>query len=61
MSRGILPEMLPDQDFDGFEMPFGEVLEATLTIEQGFFRGGEGRDRVQQMTVVVHQLEFDGA
>lgn len=53
--------MLTDQGFDGFEMPFGEVLEATLTIEQGFFRSGERCDRFQQMSVIVHQLEFDGA
>lgn len=53
--------MLPDQGFDGFEMPFGEILEAPFAIEQGFLRGGEGLDRFHQVAVIVHQFQFDRA
>ena len=42
-------------------MPVGEVFESTFTIEERHVCCGEGFDHGYEMTVVVHELQFNGS
>lgn len=54
-------EMLPDKTGHRGKMALRKIFEAAFALGEGVVGGLEGFDYRQQMAVVIHQLEFDGA
>ena len=54
-------EMLPDKSGHRGKMALRQIFEAASAVYEGVVGGFEGFDHGQEMTVVIHQLEFNGA
>ena len=57
----VLLKVFPYKRLNRWEMSVGEILKAAPAICEGFLNGAKRLDHRDEMTIVVHEFNFDGS